>query len=354
MGDLAFNHGGNIYEVKRKYDKEVIDFSANINPLGLPPQVKKTVCENFNHILHYPDPEAKGMTRAISQCWKIKKENILVGNGSIELIYLIASCFKPKTTLIHAPTFSEYERAARTVKSKIKILRLKETEGFSFNISGIGNSDMFFLCNPNNPTGNLLIKTARVIDKLPVKLVVIDEAFMDFLPDQKNHTLIPRAVKSKKIVVLRTLTKFFALPGLRIGYLVAHKEIINKLKEYQPPWSVNSLAQLAGQMILTDKCYIRKTCELIAKERNFLFKQIAKIEGLNIYPSFTNFVLVKIENKNLTSTCLEKKLIKDNLLVRDCANFKGLGNKFIRIAVRTRKENLKLLRSLDSIVVSYR
>jgi len=349
-----FKHGGNIYGIKKKRPEEIIDFSANINPLGLPLQLKKAVCENFNRILHYPDPEARGITRAISEYWKIKKENILVGNGSVELIYLIASCFKPKTTLIHAPTFSEYERAARTVKSKIKILRLKEGEGFSFNISGIGSLDMLFLCNPNNPTGNLLFNAGRIIDKLPVKLAVIDEAFMDFLPNQKDHTLIPRAVKSKKIVALRTLTKFFALPGLRIGYLVAHKEIVNRLKEYQPPWSVNSLAQLAGQIILTDKGYIRKTCDLIVKERNFLFKQIEKSEGLKAYPSFANFVLIKIEKKDLTSTYLAKRLIKKGLLVRDCVNFKGLGNKFIRIAVRIRKENLKLLRSLNSIVVSYR
>ncbi|MCQ9207680.1 MAG: threonine-phosphate decarboxylase CobD [Omnitrophica bacterium] len=354
MANVTFRHGGNIYGLEKNRRKGVIDFSANINPLGLPLRVKRAVCENFNRILHYPDPEAKGITRAISKYWKINEENILVGNGSIELIYLITSCFKPKTTLIPAPTFSEYERAARTVKSKVKILRLKESEAFNCNILGIGNSDMFFLCNPNNPTGNLLIKTGRLIDKFPAKLCVIDEAFMDFLPDQKEHTLIPRAVKSKKIAVLRTLTKFFALPGLRIGYLVAHKEIISKLRECQPPWSVNSLAQLAGRMILADRGYIRKTCEFIVNERNFLFKQITKIEGLTLYPSFTNFILIKIENNSLTSTLLVKKLIQKSLLVRDCVNFKGLGNKFIRIAVRTRKENIRLLKALDSIVVSYR
>lgn len=354
MADLAFQHGGNIYGIRKKRLEKIIDFSANINPLGLPLQVKRIICENFNRILHYPDPQARGITRAISQYWGIKEENILLGNGSIELIYLIAFCFKPKTTLIPAPTFSEYERAVRTVKSKIKILNLKEADGFRCNISGIGSSDMSFFCNPNNPTGNLLFETGGIIDKLPVKLVVIDEAFMDFLPDQKDHTLIDRAVKSKKIVVLRTFTKFFALPGLRIGYLLACKEIVNKLKKYQPPWSVNSLAQQAGQMILIDNGYIRKTYELIAKERDFLFKQIAKIEGLNAYPSFTNFILVKIENKNMTSIYLEKKLMKYNILIRNCANFKGLSNKFIRIAVRTRKENVKLIRSLNFIVASYK
>lgn len=349
MGYLGFLHGGNIYEIERKYKRKVIDFSANINPLGLPRGAKETIYKNFDKVLHYPDSEPM-LIKIISKYWNVSEENILLGNGSVELIYLIAYTFKPETVLIPVPTFSEYERAARTVKSKIEFLKLEEPDGFSLNIPRTSLRDMLFLCNPNNPTGNLILKTGASIDKLPGRLTVVDEAFMDFLPDSKKHTLIARAVKEKKIIVIRTLTKFFALPGLRIGYLFAHKEIINKLREHQPPWSVNSLAQLAGQMILTDKNYIEKTYELIAKERDFLFKQIVKIESLKAYPSATNFLLVKIENKKLTSSILTKRLIERGLLIRDCTNFRGLGDKFFRIAVRTRKENSRLLMAMSSAV----
>lgn len=352
MANLNFSHGGNIYGLKEKSSREIIDFSASINPLGLPFQIKQAVSANFKRILHYPDPEAKGLTRKIAEYWKIETENILVGNGSVELIYLIVSCFRPGTTLIPVPTFSEYERAARMVKSEIKFLRLKESEDFCLDVSRIDRTDMLFLCNPNNPTGNLLFKARVIAGKLPANLVVNDEAFMDFLPDQQEQTLIPQAVKSKKIVVLRTLTKFFALPGLRIGYLVAHKEIIRRLKKCQPPWNVNALAQLAGERMLPDQDYSKKTYELIEKERSFLLQRIERMAGLKAHPSRANFILVKIENKKLTSARLVKKLLRQGILVRDCANFRGLGNKFIRVAVRTHKENLKLIAALNSTVVS--
>jgi threonine-phosphate decarboxylase len=345
MGNLNFCHGGNIYEVKRRFKKEVVDFSANINPLGLPSQIKKIIYKNFKSILHYPNPEAN-IIRKIAQYWGIEEGNILLGNGSTELIYLIVSCFMPKTTLMLVPTFSEYERAARNIKSKIKFINLYEKEDFRLNPSRLCNSDILFLSNPNNPTGNLIFTDPRMVEKLPNKLVVVDEAFMDFLPDEKKYTLIWKTVQSKKIIVLRTFTKFFALPGLRIGYLVAHKDIVKILKKYQIPWNVNALALKAAECILIDKNYINKTKQFIKKERSLLFNAIARIKGLKPYPSMTNFLLIKIEDKNLTPSFLIKKLIQKRFLIRDCANFRGLNNKFVRIAVRSHKENLKLIRAL--------
>jgi len=343
-------HGGNIYEVRRKFKKEVIDFSANINPLGLPLRAKKAIYMNFDRILHYPDPQARNITQKIAKYWKIDKQNILLANGSVELIYLIMSAYKPKTTLIPIPTFSEYERAAKNIKSRIRFLKLKEKDGFRLNLSCFNKADIFFLCNPNNPTGNFILENRGAVEKLANKLFVVDEAFMDFLPNQKNHTLIWKAVNLKKIVVLRTFTKFFALPGLRIGYIIAHKDIINKLKQHQPPWNTNSLAQLAAEQILNDKGYIKKTYQLIEKERNFLFRQLAKIKGLKPYPSVTNFLLIKIKNKNLTSSLLRKRLIQRGILIRDCANFRGLDNKSIRVAIRSHSENLKLIRALGEAI----
>jgi threonine-phosphate decarboxylase len=348
---LRSEHGGNIYKVKREFRKDIIDFSASINPLGVPSSVKKAIYKNFNTVLYYPDPEARNITQKIAQYWRIKEENILVGNGSIELIYLIMYAFKPKTTVVAVPTFSEYESAARCIKSKIRFIRLKEKDNYKLEDSKISKADILFLCNPNNPTGNLILNGSQIIGKLPGKLIVVDEAFMDFLPDEKCRTLIWEAKESKNIVVLRTFTKFFALPGLRIGYLIAHKDVIRTLRQYQIPWSVNVFAQVAARIMLHNKSYINKTRLLIEKERGFLFNEITKIKGLNPpYPSVTNFLLIKIENKNLTSSLLVKRLIHKGILIRDCANFRGLNNRFIRIAVRSHKENLKLLEALGEVI----
>lgn len=350
MDNLIFSHGGDIYGVKRKYGKEVIDFSANINPLGLPPEAKKVIARNFDSILHYPDPQLKDISRRIAQYWGIKEENILVGNGSIELIYLLTSCFKPRASLIAVPGFSEYERAARIVKSRIRFLELKEEGGFKLDLSRIPNSDIFFFSNPNNPTGNLILDDYCGIERLPNGLLVVDEAFMDFVPQEKDYTLIYKAQKFKKIAVLRTFTKFFALPGLRIGYLIAHKDIIRALKQHQMPWSVNALAQRLAEVMLNNETYIKKTRLFIVKEREFLFDALKKIKGLIPYPSVANFLLLKIVDENINSSELTNKLIQRGILIRNCSNFRGLDNKFIRIAVRSRKENLRLIDALKETV----
>lgn len=330
-----------------------MDFSANINPLGLPPQVKREVFKDFASILHYPDPEAKGIKRKIAQYWGIEEENILMGNGSVELIYLIMLTYRPRKVLIPSPTFSEYERAVKEFGGTPQFLRLREREGFRLNHDGLSNIREFeaiFICNPNNPTGNLLFEKPQEVENLPGKLMVVDEAFMDFLPQEKDYTLIWKAVKNKYLIVLRTFTKMFALPGLRIGYLVAHKEIVSKLKGHQLPWSVNSLAQIAAEAVLEAKEHIRKTREFIEKERKFLFRELGRVKGLMPYPSVTNFLLVSIEKNNMTASSLAKKLLKYGILIRDCSNFRSLSNKFIRIAVRAHGENVCLLKHLKGIL----
>lgn len=349
MSDINFSHGGNIYEIKRQYNKDIIDFSANINPLGLPLQVRESICKKFNEALHYPDIQAKEITKKIAEYWHIKEDNILVGNGATELIYLIMHALKPKITTIITPTFSEYEHAAHLTGSKIRFIQLKEEDNFKLKDLRIGKADILFLCNPNNPTGNFILNDYRMVEKIPTKFIVTDEAFMDFSHQEKEHTLIWEAQKSKKMIVLRSLTKFFAMPGLRVGYLIAHKDIVKFIRQCQIPWSVNVFAQKAATVALSDKDYIDKTRVFIKNEKEFISDSIIKIRGLIPYPTVTNFILVKIENKNITSTLLRKKLIQRGILIRDCANFRGLTNKFIRIAIRTRNENRLLITALREI-----
>jgi threonine-phosphate decarboxylase len=377
MGYINFLHGGNVYAVKREYGKEVIDFSANINPLGLTKAIKRELAKCYRLIAHYPDPEAKDLIGEIAKYWKIDGQNIVIGNGSTELIYLIAHAFKPEKILIPVPTFSEYERACQiSYKLKVTSYKLKQEDNFDINpdefISSLrtpnsnppfppllkggegGLCDIAFLCNPNNPTGKLLkkdgiLKIADAAKELKCYLI-IDEAFMDFLPDEKSHTFIWKAVKDKKIIVLRSFTKFFALPGLRIGYLVAHKNLIKRLKQIQSPWSVNSIAQYLAQILLNDKDYIEKTHKLINEEREFLFNELTKIKALRPYPSVTNFLLIKILNNQIDSSVLTSKLIEKEILIRDCSNFRGLNSRYFRVAVRSHKENIKFLNALREIL----
>ncbi|MFA5393987.1 MAG: threonine-phosphate decarboxylase [Candidatus Ratteibacteria bacterium] len=344
---LDFSHGGNVQEVERKTGKKMTDFSASINPLGLPRSVKKNLLQNWENVLHYPDTESRELKKRIGCYWGVAPDNILLGNGSAELIYLACFSFKPRRVFIPVPAFSEYERASRIVGSKVSFLKLSEENSFSL-AGSFPSGGALFLCNPNNPTGNLVLEgtdTSRFKG-----LTIIDEAFMDFLPDEKKRTLIYEAVKNEKIIVLRTFTKFFALPGLRIGYLVACKKNIDFLKQYQVPWNTNVFAQVAASLVLDDEEYIQKTRTLIKKEREFLMEAITGIKGLKPFPSVTNFILVKIEKEGVTATSLRARLIDRGLLVRDCGNFRNLNNRFIRVAVRNRNDNRKLTTALKKVL----
>ena len=341
-----YAHGGNIYEIRQRYGNNILDFSANINPLGIPLQIKKLLNKKIDVLSHYPDAQAHRLKAALSRYWNVKEENVLVGNGSTELIYLILNALQPACVTIPVPSFTEYERAARIAKSRVQFIRLLVSEGFCLKTDQIKNCDALFLCNPNNPTGNLLMHNRQNIEKLPAKRIIMDESFMDFLSDEKAHTLIGRATQSKKIIVFRTFTKFFGLPGLRIGYAIAHRHTVQFLRRFQMPWSVNALAQAAAECMLSEKGYIQRSRQAIEKERVFLYDAISHIKGLKPYPSVANFLLIEIKNGRLTSTHLKERLLKRGILIRDCANFRGLNNKFIRIAVRSRRENLKLIRAL--------
>ena len=348
--DNLYQHGGNIYEIKPSEQTSVLDFSANINPLGIPWRVNKLLNRQLKDLVHYPDTRAHHLVAALARYWKIKEENVLVGNGSTELIYLILNAFRPDKVILPVPSFTEYERAARIEASQVRFIHMLEGEVFSLNFDHINNCDMLFICNPNNPTGNLIVSNRADLKNIPVKRIVIDEAFMDFVPDEKIYTFNLEAVRSKKIIVLRTLTKFFALPGLRVGYLIAHRDIIRILKKYQMPWSVNVLAQTAAEQCLSEEAFMQRSKQLIAKERAFLYERLDRIRELKPYPSVANFLLVKIKDKRLASWCLKGRLLKKGILIRDCANFRGLDNKFIRVAVRTHKENMQLLRALEECV----
>jgi threonine-phosphate decarboxylase len=351
-------HGGNIREIARKYrldEEEVLDFSSNCNPLGFPPGIRSLFQREAGTVLHYPDTLCTELVRALARENGVREKNIMVGNGSTELIYLIPRALKPRRALIINPAFGEYERSLSSMGCEIVCIHLNEKNHFRINTDEIipllSRVEILYLCNPGNPTGVLtgrdeIQPLIQAAEKRGV-VVVLDEAFMEF---SDNHSLAHQVAQRKRLIILRSMTKFFGIPGLRLGYLLAPSAMIAAINMHKEPWSVNTLAQKAGIRCLDDEPFRVKTKRFIERERPYLFSQLAAIEGLKPYASATNFILSKITGKGLTSTSLYEGLAKKGILVRDCRSFRGLGSKFIRVAVKKRKHNNLLISETRKLV----
>ena len=351
-----FKHGGNIEEAARLFavaEEKITDFSSNVNPLALPAKVIKAIKESIRFIPRYPDPDSLKLKKALGKKFGIGTEHIVVGNGSIDLIYRAAQVLRPGAAVILTPTFMEYENALLSAGSKIRRLAASERDKFIFPIDEIeknsGDVDIVFICNPNNPTGALTAKSdleylAKRLRQKKTTLVV-DEAFIDLA---EGHSLVERAAESGNLLVLRSMTKFYGLAGLRLGYAVGSKKLINRIRNFGPPWAVNMFAQVAGEAIIGDEEFKKKSLRRLVEERNFLYSHLSRIQELKPFQSQANFILVKIEG-SLPSGQLQEKLLEHRLLVRDCSNFYGLTNKYIRVAVKGRKENLRLVKALQEV-----
>ena len=349
MKDL---HGGNIYRFERE-GKDVLDFSSNINPLGVPQKFINIAKENFDKLTNYPDPYYIELREKIGEHNSVTKENIIVGNGATEILFLYMRAVKPKKVLVLAPCFAEYERALKSVGAQIEYFELKEKNNFYPDIQTLKKKlegqhyDLFLFCNPNNPTGQLIkfddVKDLAAICKKQDMKIFIDEAFIEFVENWKEKTAA--LLKNKDVFIMRAFTKFFAIPGLRLGYGISFdEELMNKLQAEKEPWSVNTFANLAGLVMLDDKDYIKKSEKWVAEEKNFLYKELSKNKNLKVYKSECNFLLIKL--LTTTSQEIQTKLLEKNILVRDASNFQFLDESYIRVAVKDREKNLKLIESL--------
>jgi threonine-phosphate decarboxylase len=352
-------HGGNINNICNTYGlnpDEIIDFSASINPLGYPDSVRKVILERFDDILNYPDSECGALRKVIAERHSCKESNIIIGNGSNELFHLIPRALKPKQGVVLQPTFSEFKNALYNANVEIiEIINNSESLKFNLDNSRLRNfkEGIVFLCNPNNPTGQLVTKEAILgfAKDYPKRLMVVDEAFMDFVEEEEERfSVIKEAISLENLIVVRSLTKFYGFPGLRLGYLVACESNVNKLMQFKEPWTVNAFAQVAGQVALNDKEFTFNTKRFMSGEKMFLYEGLSEIKELHpFYPS-VNFILVRIGNGETTSSSLHDLLIKDKIVIRDCSNFIGLSDKYFRVAVRTRDENQTLLSALKAIM----
>lgn len=348
-------HGGNIYRFIEEMDykfEEVIDFSASINPLGLPEGVKKEIKNSIKYLCHYPDPDSKKLTEEIARHLEIEPQYIFCGNGSTELIYLTVRALRPKRVLIPEPTFSEYERAC-SLNNELQVMsyELRKEKNFDLDFVDFISSliihhfDMVFLCNPNNPTGRLikkedLLKIAEVARDIKCYLLV-DEAFIDFVPEE---SVAKEVINNPYLIVLRSMTKFYALSGLRIGYGVFPSNVINIIKAYKEPWSINTVAQIAGIAALRDRGYKKQTFKIMEEEKKSLEEGL-KSFGINYFPSSANFYLIRHERAQEIISFLKNK----GIMIRDCSNFKGLDSTYMRVAVRSKRENNKLLKGIAEI-----
>lgn len=344
-----YEHGGNVYD----YQGNVIDFSSNINPFGPPEWIWETIKEV--DLSRYPDIRYRRLREAIAEYVGYGKENIIVGNGAAELIHLFVRAFKLKKPLIPAPSFLEYERAVKLNGGEPVYLRLEEEEGFKVNfakvLSKIEEADGLILGNPNNPTGQgiireeigILLKKAELMD-IPV---LIDEAFIEFMKDYKKYEALPLVKKHDKLFVVRAVTKFFGMPGIRLGYGIGSPSLIQKLEEYKEPWTVNAFAEAVGRWFFKDREYIEKTREYVNAEIEHMLFSLRTIDYLVAFDTKVNFILLKLKAGTVDE--VKEKLLKKGILIRDASNFRYLDKRFFRVAVKKREDNLQLIEALRGL-----
>ena len=378
-------HGGNIYKIFREKNiKEILDYSSNINPYGIPESLKKRITENLEILERYPDPDYVELRQKLSNLNKVNLSDIILGNGATEIIFLFMKVINPKKILIVSPTFGEYERAVKAVGTsrnsidlscsddnknienkeiEIEYFELKESDDFKLNIGNLKNQlekkyDLLIICNPNNPTGKFLklAQTEEILkecNKYDTKLF-IDEAFIEFLADGMKESIINTEENKKNLFVTRAFTKFFAIPGLRLGYgMYFDKELEQKISEKKEPWSVNNIAELAGLTVLDDTEYIEKTLKWITKEKIYMYEKLNEISGIKVYETEVNFITGKIDEKlfleGLNVKILREKMLEQGILIRDASNFKFLDERFFRLAIKDRASNERVIEAMKEI-----
>ncbi len=355
-------HGGDVWRISEKYHiplDQVMDFSVPLNPLGTPRKALLSIRQHLSLINNYPDPSHEWLLGAFSDYVGVKPQNVIVGSGSTELIYLFLEVFlnKENDVLIPIPVFNEYKKATLKVGGNPQFLKCNPAENFYLDFEKLEQAitkrtRVIFLCNPNSPTGNLyrkedvlhVIKLASDNDVL----VFLDEDFVEFVYDAQRFSLAEYVSRYNNLFVLRSLTKFFGLAGLRMGFGIASADVVDALKKAKMPWTVNTLAMFAAKAAVQDQGFIRRSRLLIARGKRQMLEMFEELPWLKVYPSETNFFLVEITKAGLTSTLIKEELEKKGILIRDCCDFDGLNNMFFRVSVNKPENNKKLFENLKA------
>jgi threonine-phosphate decarboxylase len=358
-------HGGEVWEVSSKTGmrrEDIVDFSSSVNPLGSSQKALEAVRNGVAQIPVYPDSNCTLLRKAIASRYEgVTEDNVVVGNGSTELIYLFAEAFLEKgdVAAVPAPTFGEYEHAVKKAGKTVRHIKLGE--GFRVDVDAflreMSGAAAVFFCNPNNPTSILTPKdelTAIVEEALKEDaLVFLDEDFLEFVEGEEHLSMIGEVAEYPNLFILRSFTKIYGLTGLRVGYGIASEEIIHAMLNAKIPWNVNCLGQAAALAALGDEEHLRKTRALVKKEKAYLLDGLQRIVAFRVFPADANFIFLDVRKAGFTAAQLKEKMLSYGLLIRDCSSFTGLDEYYVRVAVKTRRENERLLEAFRKTVGAY-
>ncbi len=355
-------HGSDLEKIEAFYHipkEEILPFGANVNPLGLSESVKKDLAAHLDILTRYPDRDYKSLKETISVYVHCRPEQVVVGNGSTELISLLISGLAPKQALILGPTYAEYERELSLAGSEMILYPLREEDDFALDVDDFlshitGDISLVILCNPNNPTSSAL--TVAELEKIIAEckkrdvFLMIDETYVEFAPDPDVLSAIPLAERYDNFMVIRGVSKFFSAPGLRFGYgITGNDAFIASLKLRQNPWSLSSIGAYAGEKLLKDTAYIEESKKLISSERSRIRDVLTECPSYKTYPAYANFFLVRILKEGVTSFAVFEKAIRDHCMIRDCSSFDSLQGEYIRFCILKPEENDRLLTCLTEI-----
>ncbi len=339
-------HGGINKKITEEYGKDILDFSINVNPCGIPKSVRDAIINTAGHIGEYPDPECTKLKEAISQNTGAGTDMILCGNGGSDLINRISRVFAKKNILLPIPSFSEYISCAEKNGCRVKKYVLKEEDGFHLKEDIIDlireDTALLILTEPNNPTGALTSPElkARILKKCEKTgtILLVDESFIEFTRDSEKNSMLTFA-ESDNLIILRAFTKYYGLAGLRLGYIISHNTDLSKsIQNLESEWSVSLPAQKAGIAALEDRTWYEDNLGYITRERERL-KNALEDTGCKVFPSEADFLLFK------GRPGLAEALLEEGILIRDCSSFEGLGPGWYRTAVRSAEDNDRLLNS---------
>lgn len=349
-------HGSDLEKIEEIYGikkEEIVSFSANVNPLGVSPLLRSALSEKIDAITTYPDREYTSLRKCIAAYCGTEYENVIVGNGSTELISLFIQIEHPKKALVIGPTYSEYEREISLGGGTTLYYPLKESDNFKLNVEDFlthlnESIDLLVICNPNNPTSSSIKRgeMRHILDacKQHDIYVMVDETYVEFADDMEEISAVPLTNYYNNIVILRGTSKFFAAPGLRLGYAVTgNRDLIKAINTRKNPWTINSLAVVAGETMFRDREYIEQTKRLISSERARIFDLLKKNPDFKVYEPSGNFMLVRILREDVTSQDLFDRAIREKMMIRDCSTFPFLDNKYVRFCIMKKEDNDRLL-----------
>lgn len=354
MNDLG--HGANVdimADLFKKNKQDIIDFSSNVNP-NIIFNLDKYILEGLEKSRSYPDINYTNLRNNISEYINIDSNLIIPGNGATEIIYLLMKSIKKRIGILN-PTFSEYSRAAKLNNLEVIDFHLNEENNFSIDLDEIQNNiekfDSLFICNPNNPNGK--VKDLNELLDLMIendKLLIVDETFMEFVGEEEKYTLINRINETDKLFILKAVTKFFGMPGLRLGYgVTSNEQIIKNIYKHKEPWTINSFAENLSNYLFKDKEYIYNSKKYYIGERKFMLQELRNIQKLKVYDTDTNFILMKL--KDGESNWLKLELFKRyDILIRDASNFIGLDKGYFRVAIKNHDDNKALIKALKEVL----